>query len=137
MSRRAFGLVLGLFCLGQSAGAAVEPAASDPLQALPALQQALAAPDLPPRQALPLWRQQIAHLLALQNLSDAEQALAQALPLAAGLSREQAELQLSREPLPLPTMTITPRDDLFSYELSDFVLSDYAPWPHIKAPIAV
>lgn len=34
-------------------------------------------------------------------------------------------------------MTITPRDDLFGYELSDFVLSDYAPWPHIKAPIAV
>lgn len=94
MSRRALGLVLGLLCLGQSAGAAVESAASDPLQALPALQQALSAPDLTPLQALPLWRQQIAHLLALQNLSAADQALARALPLAAGLPREQAELQL-------------------------------------------
>ena len=50
---------------------------------------------------------------------------------------EQAELQLSRAPLPLPTMTITPRDDLFAYQLSDFMLEGYAPWPHIKAPVAV
>ncbi|KQW79690.1 thymidylate synthase [Brevundimonas sp. Root1279] len=50
---------------------------------------------------------------------------------------EQAELQLSREPLPLPTMTITPKDDLFAYRLEDFVLEGYAPWPHIKAPVAV
>ena len=50
---------------------------------------------------------------------------------------EQAELQLTREPLPLPTMTITARDDLFAYELSDFVLDGYAPWPHIKADVAV
>ena len=50
---------------------------------------------------------------------------------------EQAKLQLTREPQPLPTMTITPRADLFAYEASDFVLSDYAPWPHIKAPVAV
>lgn len=50
---------------------------------------------------------------------------------------EQAELQLTREPLALPTMTIAPRDDLFAYEPGDFVLSDYAPWPHIKAAVAV
>jgi len=50
---------------------------------------------------------------------------------------EQAELQLSREPLPLPVMTITPRDDLFAYRLEDFVLEGYEPWPHIKAPVAV
>jgi thymidylate synthase len=50
---------------------------------------------------------------------------------------EQAELQLTREPLALPTMNIAPRDDLFAYEPGDFVLSDYAPWPHIKAAVAV
>jgi len=50
---------------------------------------------------------------------------------------EQAELQLTRQPLPLPTLTVAPKSDLFAYELSDFVLSDYAPWPHIKAAVAV
>lgn len=50
---------------------------------------------------------------------------------------EQAELQLTRQPLPLPTLTVAPKTDLFAYELSDFVLSDYTPWPHIKAAVAV
>ncbi len=50
---------------------------------------------------------------------------------------EQAETQLAREPRPLPTMTITPRDDLFAYRLEDFTLEGYEPWPHIKAPVAV
>ncbi len=50
---------------------------------------------------------------------------------------EQAELQLTRAPLPLPTLTVAPKSDLFAYELSDFVLSDYTPWPHIKAAVAV
>ena len=50
---------------------------------------------------------------------------------------EQAELQLSRHPLPLPTLTVAPKSDLFAFELSDFVLSDYTPWPHIKAAVAV
>ncbi|MOA62894.1 Thymidylate synthase 2 [compost metagenome] len=50
---------------------------------------------------------------------------------------EQAELQLTRQPLSLPTLTVAPKSDLFAYELSDFVLSDYAPWPHIKAAVAV
>jgi len=50
---------------------------------------------------------------------------------------EQAELQLTREPLPLPVMTLAPRMDLFGFELSDFVLDGYEAWPHIKAPVAV
>jgi thymidylate synthase len=50
---------------------------------------------------------------------------------------EQAETQLARAPLPAPTMTITPRDDLFAYTLEDFVLEGYEPWPHIKAPVAI
>jgi thymidylate synthase len=51
---------------------------------------------------------------------------------------EQARLQLSREPKPLPTMTINPDvKDLFSFKLEDFVLSDYEPHAHIKAPVAV
>ena len=43
----------------------------------------------------------------------------------------------ARAPLPAPTMTITPRDDLFAYTLEDFVLDGYEPWPHIKAKVAV
>ncbi len=50
---------------------------------------------------------------------------------------EQAELQLSRAPLPLPTLRVADKDDLFGFELSDFVLNDYQSWPHIKAAVAV
>ena len=50
---------------------------------------------------------------------------------------EQAELQLSRAPLPLPTLTVAAKSDLFAYELSDFMLTDYQSWPHIKAAVAV
>lgn len=51
---------------------------------------------------------------------------------------EQAKLQLSREPRPLPTMTLNPDiDDLFAFRYEDFELSGYDPHPHIKAPIAV
>ncbi|WP_299171120.1 thymidylate synthase [uncultured Brevundimonas sp.] len=50
---------------------------------------------------------------------------------------EQAELQLTREPLPLPTMRIAPKDDLFAFDLSDFTLEGYEAWPHIKAAVAV
>ena len=50
---------------------------------------------------------------------------------------EQAELQLTREPLALPTMRIAPRADLFAFELSDFALEGYEAWPHIKAAVAV
>ncbi|MGH7026224.1 thymidylate synthase [Brevundimonas sp.] len=50
---------------------------------------------------------------------------------------EQAELQLTRQPLALPTLTVAPKSDLFAYELSDFVLTDYQSWPHIKAAVAI
>lgn len=50
---------------------------------------------------------------------------------------EQAELQLTRQPLTLPTMTIAPKRDLFAFEPADFVLSDYQAHPHIKAAVAV
>jgi thymidylate synthase len=50
---------------------------------------------------------------------------------------EQAQTQLAREPLALPTMTIAPKSDLFAYRLEDFALEGYQPWPHIKAPVAV
>ena len=50
---------------------------------------------------------------------------------------EQAELQLTRAPLPLPALTVAPKSDLFAYELSDFRLDDYQPWPHIKADVAI
>ncbi|MEN5144706.1 thymidylate synthase [Brevundimonas diminuta] len=50
---------------------------------------------------------------------------------------EQAQLQLTRAPLPLPTLTVADKDDLFGFELSDFVLNDYQSWPHIKAAVAI
>lgn len=51
---------------------------------------------------------------------------------------EQAELQLSRQPLPLPTMTLNPDiDDLFKFTFDDFELTGYESYPHIKAPVAV
>ncbi len=50
---------------------------------------------------------------------------------------EQARLQLTRDPLPLPTMTISPRGSIDEYELEDFELVGYEAHPSIKAPIAV
>ena len=51
---------------------------------------------------------------------------------------EQAHLQLSRAPRPLPTMRINPAvKDLFSFRYEDFELEQYEPHPHIRAPIAV
>jgi thymidylate synthase len=51
---------------------------------------------------------------------------------------EQAELQLSREPLPLPTMRMNPdKTDLFGWEYDDFQLENYQAHAHIKAPVAV
>jgi thymidylate synthase len=51
---------------------------------------------------------------------------------------EQTRLQLSREPRKLPKMTLNPDvKDLFGFRYEDFVLSDYDPHPHIKAPVAV
>ena len=51
---------------------------------------------------------------------------------------EQADLQLSREPLPLPTMKLNPAvKDLFDFRFEDFELVGYESHPHIKAPVAV
>lgn len=51
---------------------------------------------------------------------------------------EQAELQLTREPRPLPTMKINPDvKDIFAFRYEDFELTDYNPWPHIKAEVSV
>ena len=51
---------------------------------------------------------------------------------------EQTDLQLSREVKALPTMKINPEvKDLFAFTYADFELVDYAPHPHISAPVAV
>ncbi len=51
---------------------------------------------------------------------------------------DQADLQLTRAPLPLPTMRINPAvTDLFAFTYEDFELVGYEAHPHIKAPIAV
>jgi len=50
---------------------------------------------------------------------------------------DQARLQLSRDPLPLPVMHIADKTDLFAFEFEDFKLEGYAPHPAIAAPIAV
>jgi thymidylate synthase len=50
---------------------------------------------------------------------------------------EQARLQLTREPHPLPRMEIRRRDSIDAYELEDFELVGYVAHPSIKAPIAV
>jgi thymidylate synthase len=51
---------------------------------------------------------------------------------------EQADLQLQRDPLPLPTMKLNPEvTDLFAFTFEDFTLENYESHPHIKAPIAV
>lgn len=50
----------------------------------------------------------------------------------------QVELQLSRDPRPLPNMTLNPAiTDIFSFRYQDFSLTDYNPHPAIKAPVAV
>ena len=51
---------------------------------------------------------------------------------------EQARLQLTREPLALPTMALNPAvKDLFAFRFEDFELRGYQSHPHIAAPIAV
>ncbi len=51
---------------------------------------------------------------------------------------EQAELQLSRNPLPLPTMLINPNvDSIFDFVFEDFELQNYEAHPHIKGQVAV
>lgn len=51
---------------------------------------------------------------------------------------EQAKLQLTREPRPLPRMIINPDvKDIFSFKYEDFQLEGYDPHPHIKATVSV
>ncbi|MES9959112.1 MAG: thymidylate synthase [Sedimenticola sp.] len=51
---------------------------------------------------------------------------------------EQVETQLSREPLPLPTMKLNPDvKSVFDFSYEDFELVGYEAHPHIKAPVAV
>lgn len=51
---------------------------------------------------------------------------------------DQARLQLTRTPRPLPRMVINPDvRDIFSFRYEDFQLEGYDPWPHIKAEVSV
>jgi thymidylate synthase len=51
---------------------------------------------------------------------------------------EQAKLQLSRKPYPLPTMKINSNvKNIFDFKFEDFELENYTFHPHIKAPVAV
>jgi len=51
---------------------------------------------------------------------------------------DQARLQLTRTPRPLPKMRLNPDvKSLFDFKFEDFQLEDYDPWPHIKAEVSV
>jgi thymidylate synthase len=51
---------------------------------------------------------------------------------------EQAQLQMTREPYPLPSMEINPqKKSIFEYEFEDFNLVNYQSHPHIKAKVSV
>jgi thymidylate synthase len=51
---------------------------------------------------------------------------------------EQARLQLTRAPRPLPTLRINPAvRSIFEFRYEDFQLENYQPHPHIPAPVAV
>ena len=51
---------------------------------------------------------------------------------------EQLELQLSRDPRPLPKMVLNPDiQNIEDFTFDDFTLLDYNPHPHIKGAVAV
>lgn len=51
---------------------------------------------------------------------------------------EQARLQLTREPFPLPTLRLNPEiHDLFDFGFEDISIENYQSHPHIKAPVAI
>jgi thymidylate synthase len=51
---------------------------------------------------------------------------------------EQARLQLSREPRPLPRLELNPGvRSLFDFRFEDVAISGYEPYPAIRAPVAV
>lgn len=51
---------------------------------------------------------------------------------------EQAKLQLSRDPRPLPKIKINPEvKSIFDFKFEDFELTEYDPHPHIKATVSV
>ena len=51
---------------------------------------------------------------------------------------EQAKLQLTRKPYPLPKMIINPTiSDIFAFEINDFELKDYQAHDHIKGLVAI
>ena len=51
---------------------------------------------------------------------------------------DQVRLQLTREPRPLPTMTLNPDvKSIFDFTYDDFTLTGYDPHPHIKGIVAV
>lgn len=51
---------------------------------------------------------------------------------------DQARLQLTRIPRPLPHMQLNPEvRDIFSFRYEDFTLLDYDPYDHIKATVSV
>ena len=51
---------------------------------------------------------------------------------------EQAELQLTRTPRALPTLTISPAiRSIFDFRAEDITIEGYQPDPHIRAPVAV
>jgi thymidylate synthase len=51
---------------------------------------------------------------------------------------EQAKLQVSREPMPLPTLKLNPEiKSIDDFKFEDFEVLDYQHHPHISAPIAI
>lgn len=50
----------------------------------------------------------------------------------------QVQLQLTREPRPLPRITLNPGiKNLFAFQYEDFTLTDYNPHPHIKGDVSI